>query len=233
MAHYLCPPDGSASAAASLRRVKRGVGTGNPVNGTHGMPAVRNGFLNGDNKQSKKPQTHANEAGLDNPTVLPDEMLRKFHFVFLIRHPRQSLPSYYRCTIPPLVGITGFSTFMPSEAGYRELRQIFDYLRSTGQIGPAIAGGSNEKSYAAGEAEICVIDADDLLNNPTGIIQAFCSSVGLDYDPSMLKWDTPEHQEYARSAFAKWHGFHEDALASTELKPRTHVSLSQEPSEHC
>ena len=227
MAQYLCPPSKSAVAASSLRRVKRGVGTDDVVNGAHGMPAVRNGFLNGDDKPSRKPQAHANGAGPDNPTVLPDEVLRKFHFVFLIRHPCQGLPSYYRCTVPPLDDMTGFSTFMPSEAGYRELRKIFDYLRSTGQIGPAVAGRSSEQPRTPGKAEICVIDADDLLNNPTGVIRAFCKSVGLDYDPSMLKWDTPEQQDHARSAFAKWRGFHEDALASTELTPRTHVSLLQ------
>merc|ERR1712000_754518 len=37
-----------------------------------------------------------------NPTNVPLDILRKFNFTFLIRHPRRSVPSYWRCTIPPL-----------------------------------------------------------------------------------------------------------------------------------
>ena len=161
--------------------------------------------------------------------------MKKFHWTFLIRHPRASIPSYYRCTIPPLDKITGFYNFDPSEAGYDELRRVFDYLRSTGQIGPKAAGhesngvDTNGRAKVNGNADkvdICVVDADDLLDNPNGIIEAYCKSVGLEYDPQMLIWDSKEDDEYARDTFAKWRGFHEDAIGSSSLKPRLHVSLS-------
>ena len=177
-----------------------------------------------------------------NPTVVPETLLREFHFTFLIRHPRSSIPSYYRCTIPPLDKVTGFYDFLPSEAGYAELRRFFDYLRNLKIIGPCIARGSpnlngvtsqDKKNHTNGvnhdqedkaKVEICLIDADDLLDNPSGIIEAYCKSVGIDYTPEMLKWNTEKDHKDAKQAFEKWNGFHEDAIHSTELKARTHVS---------
>jgi len=177
-----------------------------------------------------------------NPTVVPDQMLRKFHFTFLIRHPKWSIPSYYRCTVPPLSDITGFDHFDPSEAGYKELRALFDYLKETGHIGPKKAKGNgqapetwNQKTTSHGngkmEIEICVIDADDLLDNPYQMIEAYCSSVGLKYAPEMLKWGDNESQRYAERAFGKWKGFHEDALSSEELQPRAHKKTPKSEEE--
>ena len=222
------PPNGKpASIAPSLARIKRGVGTestnglGNEANGTHNATTAGN---------TNPPYPYDTQSEPNNPTVVPRELLEKFHFTFLIRHPRSSIPSYYRCTIPPLDEITGFYNFMPSEAGYDELRRVFDYLRSIGQVGPKIAGqNSNIETLPAGSVEICVIDADDLLDNPYGIIEAYCKTVGLDYSPDMLSWDSEEDHQRARDAFEKWKGFHEDAINSTSLKPRQHVS-PQSPS---
>jgi len=227
--YYLVPPNGTpASIAPSLERKERGVGTSKPeTNGTaHG---VTNGTSNGTTGVS---YPYATEAQPGNPTVMPKELLDRFHFTFLIRHPRYSIPSYYRCTVPPLDKLTGFYDFMPSEAGYDEVRRVFDYLRSIGQVGPNIATRSmngtetNGNSVANGHTgvEICVVDADDLLDSPKLVIEAFCTSVGIEYNENMLKWDSEEEQRRAREAFEKWPGFHEDALNSCDLKPRMHVS---------
>ena len=227
MAHYLVPPDGkAASIAPSLGRIKRGVGT----------PAPSSDSAEG---AQKVPYPYNTDPEPGNPTVVPEHVLKKFHFTFLIRHPRSSIPSYYRCTIPPLDELTGFYDFTPSEAGYAELRRVFDYLRSIGQIGPHISGqddatkptdGDNTKAEGANNkiadtVDICVVDADDLLGNPSGIIEAYCKSVGIKYDPKMLDWSSEEDRQQARVAFEKWRGFHEDAIESTSLKPRVHVSL--------
>lgn len=173
MAYYLLPSEGKlASIAPSLARRERGVGTSkasmNVANGVH-----------------KTPHSHHDVAEVNNPTVIPEYILKQFHFTFLIRHPRSSIPSFYRCTVPPLDQVTGWYNFMPSEAGYEELRQVFDHLRETGQVGPAIAGDRSRDSNIHGHAangdattngscekvDICVIDADDLLDNPHGIIE--------------------------------------------------------------
>ncbi|PWY88726.1 hypothetical protein BO94DRAFT_556147 [Aspergillus sclerotioniger CBS 115572] len=256
--HYLLPPDGKpASIAPSLRRIKRGVGTEStgettpqPVVGAHHANGHHHQQLNGattnglnghaalDNlaqvKPSKRepyPYDTAPEPG--NPTVMPTEILAQFHFAFLIRDPHHSVPSYYRCTIPPLSDVTGFHNYDLSEAGYDELRRTFDYLRSVRQIGPHIATQerdaddidnrlrpvTNGFGHESG-AEICVVDADDMLLKPAPMIEAFCRSVGLEYTPDMLNWDTEEDHQHARDAFEKWRGFHNDAIESKGLVAR-------------
>ncbi|KAK4231489.1 P-loop containing nucleoside triphosphate hydrolase protein [Podospora fimiseda] len=183
IAHYLLPSNKQkASIAPSLRHLDNTPttnGTTNDVNGING--------------------THH----LENPTVLPLPLLSKFHFTFLIRHPCRAIPSYYRCTIPPLSSKTGFPNFMPSEAGYDELRRLFDYLLSQSLL-----------------PQITVIDADDLLDHPEEIIKIYCQHVGIDFSTQMLKWDGEEAQRKAVEQFEKWNGFHDDAIGSTGLKPR-------------
>ncbi|RAH63733.1 uncharacterized protein BO66DRAFT_416456 [Aspergillus aculeatinus CBS 121060] len=209
--HYLLPPHGQpASIAPSLHRIKRGVGTEQP-------------------EESKAtPYPYATEAEPGNPTVMPRALLSQFHFAFLIRDPHYSVPSYYRCTIPPLDAVTGFQNYDPAEAGYDELRRTFDYLRNTRLVGPRVATHEHdetEQDSSGGreeEVEICVVDADDMLDNPAPMIEAFCRSVGLKYDPSMLCWDTEADHACARAAFEKWRGFHNDAIESTGLVGRKH-----------
>lgn len=234
--HYLVPPNGKpARIAPSLQRIKRGVGTNSngsaQINGTNGLNA----------SHSKAPYPFATEAEPDNPTVVPAEMLARFHFTFLIRDPHSSISSYYRCTVPPLDEVTGFYEFYPSEAGYDEIRRVFDYLRRIDHVGPHLNGmtvdsGKGEvnettasskghvNGFKPAGVDICVVDADDLLDNPAGIVEAYCKSVGIEYVPEMLSWDNEEQHINAKETFEKWKGFHEDAIHSKELKPRTHVS---------
>lgn len=151
------------------------------------------------------------EAG--NPTVLPLDILKKFHFTFLIRHPRRSIPSYWRCIIPPLSEITGFDHFMPNEAGYEELVRLFDLLVNSGLVD---------------RDQLTVIDADDMLDNPEHTIREFCRRTDIDFRPEMLEW-TEDDKRHARQHFAKWNGFHEDAINSYALRARPHAQVSQIP----
>ncbi|GAB7344063.1 hypothetical protein MBLNU457_1977t1 [Dothideomycetes sp. NU457] len=254
--HYLVPPSGNpASIAPSLQKRKRGVGTETPpeekvvpseyalktvVSPTKDAVQVTNGHSIDGAVNSTAPYPYPTVAEPNNPTVIPKKILEQFHFAFLIRHPVHSIPSYWRCTIPPLDEITGFHNFMPEEAGYDEQRRVFDYLKNEGIIGPAIAGqetngNGNGNGHANGHAsgnEICVIDADDLLNNPEGIMRKFCASVGIDFEPSMLEWDTPEDHKFAKDKFEKWRGFHEDAINSSGLKARTHKKPEKTDAEY-
>ena len=218
--HYLVPPKGGApSIAPSLERKGQGIGTDKVSNEE---TSTSNG---------RAPYPYATRAEPGNPTVVPANVLDHFHFSFLIRHPRYSIPSYYRCTVPPLDEVTGFRNFMPSEAGYDEVRRVFDYLRSIGQIGPDVAThnvqGCRPSDYgengSTDRIQICIVDADDLLDNPKGIIEAYCKSVGIEFDEKMLRWDSEEDRQQAKHAFEKWPGFHDDAIHSTDLKPRLHV----------
>jgi hypothetical protein len=224
MAQYWIPlpsETGSTKIAPSLVNYRRGVGTG----------------VSESDSASNSSSEEADVTEPGNPTIVPDSLLHQFHFTFLIRHPRSSVPSYYRCTIPPLNEMTGFDYFDPAEAGYRELRMLFEYLVSAGHIGPKLAG-SGERLHTPngfignGKVDICVVDADDMLDNPSGVIEAYCKSVGIEYDPGCLKWDDPEGQQNAKEIFEKWKGFHEDALGSSELRPRTHVCRCLDLSVH-
>jgi hypothetical protein len=158
-----------------------------------------------DNKPTKvAPSLGEEEPG--NPTVLPLEVLKQFQFTFLIRHPRRAIPSYYRCTVPPLDEVTGFYEFMPNEAGYRELVRFFDFLI---------------KENIVDKDNLVVIDADDLLDNPEKTIRLYCEKTGIDFKPEMLEWNE-EDCSYATAAFEKWNGWHNDAIKSSALRPRTH-----------
>jgi hypothetical protein len=102
---------------------------------------------------------------------------------------------------------------MPSEAGYAELHRLFDYLREQGLI-----GGKDGVS-------ITVLDADDLLDKPEAAIRAFCEDMGIPYSQDMLKWDDEENQQQVSDAFAKWNGWHDDAINSKGLTARTHPKV--------
>ncbi|EMD58535.1 hypothetical protein COCSADRAFT_41665 [Bipolaris sorokiniana ND90Pr] len=218
MAQYWIPPSGKpATIAPSLSNYRRGVGT----NTTELSPVP----TRSDPSKPLYPYDTKGEPG--NPTVIPKDLLATYHFTFLIRHPKYSIPSYYRCTIPPLDAMTGFYNFRPDEAGYEELRRLFDFLRAEGQIGPKFAGQTDETHKEqtnghTGGVEICVIDADDLLDKPSEMVEAFCKTTGIEWDPGMLQWDSEKDQSIAKEAFEKWKGFHEDALDSDRLRARTH-----------
>jgi hypothetical protein len=170
---------------------------------------------------------HEAEAGIDqgkqlpNLAVIPFEWLRKFHFTFLIRHPALSIPSYYRCTISPKSDRTGVTRYSAADTGYKELRELFDYLRSSGVVGPSIAGRSAAYSSAAEirsseqleSVDICIVDASDLLPRPEDTVQQYCPTTGLPYSGlKMLTWDAPEGKTRAREAFSTWEGLHENAI---------------------
>lgn len=148
------------------------------------------------------------EAG--NPTVLPLSVLKQFTFTFLIRHPRRSVPSYWRCCVPPQNEITGFTHFMPNEAGYLELRRLFDYLLEQGIID---------------RNQVVVVDADDMLDNPEPTIKDYCQRTGIDFTPEMLIWND-EDKEHCVERFEKWAGWHDDAIESDKLRARTHAQKS-------
>jgi hypothetical protein len=123
------------------------------------------------------------------------ENLKKMHHVFLIRSPRLACPSYYRCCVGDASTETSFSSYDPEEAGYKELRVLFDYVREHA------VNGSNA---------IVMIDADTLTRNPEETLKFVCDKVGLDWEPGMLSWKSGRVEE-----FSKWPGFHKDAENST------------------
>ena len=52
-----------------------------------------------------------------NPTVLTDTLLKSFHFTFLIRQPRLSIPSIYQLSTPPPLRIHRMAWNQPRRCG--------------------------------------------------------------------------------------------------------------------
>lgn len=131
----------------------------------------------------------------DNPSLIPTELLLdpSIHHTFLIRHPSKAIPSYERLCFPG--SETGFDYFDPEEAGYRELRLLFDFIRS-------------KREEEGGEVPL-VIESEELLKDPEGLMGLWCKDSGIDFDKSMLTWN-----EGTREHFAKWPGFHTSAEQS-------------------
>lgn len=180
-----------------------------------------------------------------NPTLLPKKELESFHFTFLIRDPRLSVPSYYRLSLPVHNGRSRVSKFTTDDLGYSELRRLFDYLLSERLIVPGWRGtakwsrdrtpslsddslspsdtGSDDSS-----AEICVIDAEDLVHKPEAVISAYCQSTSIPYDAAMLYWGEANDQKRAEKVINQWGFdiyFHKAALESQSIRRDTKVSF--------
>ena len=116
------------------------------------------------------------EDDAENPTLIPSSRLldASIHHTFLIRTPKKAVPSYYRLCYPG--SPTGFEYWDPDEAGYAEERKLFDYLRSQG-------------------LDPLVIDSEDLLKDPAGIMEMWCQDSQIPFEERMLSWGegTREH----------------------------------------
>ena len=122
-----------------------------------------------------------------------DEMLSHFTHSFLIRNPAMTITSMY----------DKWPDFHEKEVGFAEQRELFERLMDkTGSPPP-------------------VIDSDDLLENPAGIVEAWCKAVGLPFIESALSWEPG-----ARDEVSWWDGgsFHANLRNSDGLKPQPRKS---------
>ncbi|KAK7090001.1 hypothetical protein V1264_009865 [Littorina saxatilis] len=97
-----------------------------------------------------------------------------FTHTFIIRNPRSTIISKLKVHN----NFTGWN-YDPRESGYQEQVQIAHVLQQLGH-------------------RLVVIDADDLMENPEGILRAYCREVGLEFKPSMIHWEPlsePDFQE--------------------------------------
>ncbi len=86
---------------------------------------------------------------------------------FLIREPRSMLPSLKK----------RIGRVLPEDTGFDRMVELL--RRFCGQ----------------GKAAI-VIDSGDLVQDPPGILAAYCRAVGLEFDPAMLSWRPGRHPCY-------------------------------------
>lgn len=110
---------------------------------------------------------------------------------FLIRDPREMLPSLFAKLEDLALGDTG----------YPQQLELFERVRERTGSTPA------------------VIDSSDLLRDPEGILRALCESLGIPFRESMLSWPPgprPTDGIWARH----WYGSVEDSTGFEPYRPK-------------
>lgn len=117
------------------------------------------------------------------PHVLTDtRFLRDVTHTFMIRDPAAAIASHHR--LNPGLG--------RDEIGFAWLREIFDAVTA-----------------ATGSVPV-VLDGDELVTDPEGLIAAYCRRAGMPYRPDALSWQSGMLDQWQRTA--RWHA---EASATT------------------
>ena len=103
-----------------------------------------------------------------NFDILTQGRFQEVQHSFLIRNPEKSLESLYHCSLRPAT--TEQDYVSPEHAGFRELSELIAFVRENLEPFPV------------------VVDADDLLDDPEGIMRSYCSAMGLKFKEGMTKW---------------------------------------------
>lgn len=129
-----------------------------------------------------------------------DAFLDRFTHSFLIRDPAKSIPSIHKRG----------PDWHPGEYGFIEHRALFDRVAAHRGRPPP------------------VIDSDDLLTDPHGVVAAWCRAVGIPFIPEALSWEPGTRDEVSWYDDGSWHG----TLAQSDgLKPqpRTYGRVENTP----
>ena len=129
-----------------------------------------------------------------------DDFLGHFTHSFLIRDPAKVATSMYK----------HWPDFVLKETAFVEQRALFDRLCE--QLGTPPP----------------VIDSDDLLENPHGIVEAYCAAVGIAFMPEALSWEPGKRDEVSWYDGGSWH---QNLRDSDGLKPqpRQYIDISEAP----
>ncbi|XP_002740452.1 uncharacterized protein LOC100368540 [Saccoglossus kowalevskii] len=97
-----------------------------------------------------------------------------YSHTFLIRNPSKAVSSLYRTISKG--NMPEWSSFNLEEVGFCEMWELYQYVKENFGIQPV------------------VVDADELLSNPAGMMKAYCEATNLQYKDTMLNWE-PENQD--------------------------------------
>lgn len=152
---------------------------------------------------------------LENPTVIPTGLMKRFKHAFLIRTPAKAVPSYYKCVQDKMAG---FEYFDGAEAGFEEVRILYKWLSNPKS---SFNAGADSSESWIGDVQSQpqpppLIDASVLLASPYKTIKHLCDQTGIPFEDAMLSWDAKPQAE-----FAKWGAYHQGAENSTGFKAET------------
>ena len=130
------------------------------------------------------------------------EFFDYFNHSFLIRDPAKVCTSMYK----------HWPEFLLEETAFIEQRELFDRLSDEYGTAPP------------------VIDSDDLLEDPEGIVAAYCNAVGIPFIEEALSWEAGDRSEVSWYDGGSWHA---NLRGSTGLtaQPRKYIDISEAP-EH-
>ncbi len=142
-------------------------------------------------------------------TLLKDGMKDSVH-TFLIRDPTKVVASSFRNFSSP----EAWSKVRQNgDLGFHQLRDLYNFVKENITPNPI------------------VVDADDLLENPEGILNAYCKEVGIEFKEGMTRWEsgsmkTKEFIEQKGGQSLKWQ---ENAFQSSGIsKSVAHSDVLQE-----
>jgi len=120
-----------------------------------------------------------------------------FVHCFLIRDPREVIASMTEFRDLQTVAASQGAEAAAQLVGIPQLQRIYDQVCSLGQVST-------------------VLDANRVLSDPVTVLSAFCSKVGLPFDPKQdISW--PEGQHPEDGAWAPL--WYQKVFATTQLKP--------------
>lgn len=129
-----------------------------------------------------------------------DDFLDHFKHSFLIRDPAKVTTSMFK----------HWPDFLLEEIAFVEQRELFDRLCD--KIGSAPP----------------VIDSDDLLEDPEGIVEAYCHAVGISFIPEALSWEPGSRNEVSWYDGGSWHANLRDS-DGLKSQPRHYIDITQAP----
>ncbi len=152
-----------------------------------------------------------------------------FRYAFLIRHPYRVLPSWKRM-------LTQILNLDINAVSMQDLQKNSKQEQKAFQLQYELL------SYVKNNRDpnVIVIDADDLQNNSSSILQQFCDGLGLPYSDSLLKWPNDPYvmkswkvaRVSAQGNFLENEGgFYAVALKSTQFQPAKPLPERRELSE--
>jgi hypothetical protein len=132
-----------------------------------------------------------------NDTIMPDQFMKTWLPIFLIRHPGLAFPSLFRASLEmdKEGALNRTEAQDSSRMTLRWSRHLYDwYLQNLNEADKAY---TNEVSSDSDKIEWpLVIDADDIINEPEVIIR-LCEIVGLDANQLQYAWAPATAEEVA------------------------------------